>query len=210
MKSTRDRVMQTLLAHPRATIQELADSVGLNNISVRHHLNSLSLDGFVGCEEERHGVGRPRLVYFLTELGFEKFPTSYLKLTTRLLTQLKSAMPAADVESLFKQIAMDMTEDYRDIASHLPLEGRLNLLQKMLATEGFNMDWEKVGDQYLIHEISCPYFHVGQSHPEICTVDKTVIASVLSIPVEKVSCVLGGSAQCTYLINQQVVVERVK
>ena len=209
MKSTRDKVMQTLLAHPRATIQEIADAVGLNNISVRHHLNSLSLDGLVSCEEERHGVGRPRLVYFLTETGFEKFPTSYLKLTTRLLTQLKSAMPAADVESLFKQIALDMTEEYRDLAANMPIEGRLNLLQKMLSSEGFNMDWEKVGDHYMIHEISCPYFHVGQSHPEICTVDKTVIASVLSIPVEKVSCVLGGSAQCTYLINQQGVAEPV-
>ncbi len=207
MKSTRDKVMQTLLSHPRATIQDIADNVGINNISVRHHLTSLSVDGYVNCEEERHGVGRPRLIYFLTDLGFEKFPTSYLKLTTRLLTQLKSAMPAAQVETIFEQIALDMSEEYREVASHLPLEGRLNLLKKMLSTEGFTMDWEKDGEQYKIHEISCPYYHVGQSHPEVCVVDKTMIASVLSIPVEKVSCVLGGSVQCTYIINQKTVAE---
>src|SRR5690348_7810441 len=93
MKSTRDRILQTLLRHPRSTINELADAVGINPISVRHHLTNLQVEALVAAEEERHGVGRPRLVYFLTEDGLEKFPTRYLRLTTRLLSQMKSKLP---------------------------------------------------------------------------------------------------------------------
>jgi predicted ArsR family transcriptional regulator len=81
MKSTRDRILQT--SPCSANITELAEAVGINPISVRHHLSSLQVEGLLSSEEERHGVGRPRLVYMLTEAGMEKFPTRYLRLTTR-------------------------------------------------------------------------------------------------------------------------------
>ena len=38
------------------------------------------------------------------------------------------------------------------------------------------MEWDKQGDFYQINEITCPYYHVGQSHPEVCSVDQTVIS----------------------------------
>lgn len=86
MKSTRDRILQSLLHHPRSTINVLAGEIGINPISVRHHLTNLQAEGLIKAEEERHGVGRPRLAYSLTEDGMERFPTRYLRLTTRLLS----------------------------------------------------------------------------------------------------------------------------
>jgi len=88
-KSTRDRVLQTLLRKHRCTINELADVVDINPISVRHHIAKLQAEGLVTSEEERHGVGRPRQVFFLTEAGLERFPTRYMRLAIRLLEQLK-------------------------------------------------------------------------------------------------------------------------
>src|SRR5512141_1037436 len=105
MKSTKDKILQTLLRKPKITINELAEAVGINPISVRHHLTNLQMEGLVAADEERHGVGRPRLVYSLTEDGMEKFPTRYLRLTTRILQQLKDTMPKPMVAELFNQIA---------------------------------------------------------------------------------------------------------
>ena len=104
MKSTRERILQTLLNHPRSTINDLAEAVGINAISVRHHLTSLQADNLVAADEERHGVGRPRLVYSLTEKGLERFPTRYLRLTNRLLDQMKESMPPAVINKLFTAI----------------------------------------------------------------------------------------------------------
>ena len=89
MKSTKDKILQTLLRKPKITINALAEAVGINAISVRHHLTNLQMEGLIAADEERHGVGRPRLVYSLTEDGMERFPTKYLRLTTRLLAQMK-------------------------------------------------------------------------------------------------------------------------
>jgi hypothetical protein len=37
------------------------------------------MEGLVEGQEERHGVGRPRLVYVLTDEGMEHFPTRYMR-----------------------------------------------------------------------------------------------------------------------------------
>ncbi len=202
MKSTRDRILQTLLRQPRRTINELADAVGINPISVRHHLTNLQVEGLVAAEEERHGVGRPRLVYFLTEDGLEKFPTRYLRLTTRLLAQRKETMPAPRVSQLFSQIAEDLASEYKDQMQGLSMEERLDFVKSMLAEEGFTVEWEKSGDQYKIHEISCPYYQIGVNHPEVCTVDQALISKMLAVPAEKVQCLLNGGAHCTYVVQQ--------
>ena len=204
MKSTRDKILQTLLRQPRTTIQELAEAVGINPISVRHHLTNLQVEGLVGADEERHGVGRPRLVYFLTEEGVERFPTRYLRLTSRLLDQLKSSMPEPMVRTLFQQMANDMANEYADQVHGLNIEERLELARSLLSEEGFTVEWEKTGSQYRIHEITCPYLQVGQNHPEVCTVDQALISKMLAVPANKVQCILDGAAHCTYVVQSAI------
>ena len=201
MKSTRDKILQTLLRQPHRTINELAEAVGINPISVRHHLTNLQMEGLISAEEERHGVGRPRLVYVLTEDGMEKFPTRYLRLTTRLLAQMKESMPEPMVSKLFSQIAEEMASEYADQMQGLSMEERLEFVKEMLSQEGFTVEWEKKDGQYQIHEISCPYYQIGVSHPEICTVDQALISKMLAVPANKVQCILNGNAHCTYVVQ---------
>ncbi|MBT3189543.1 MAG: winged helix-turn-helix transcriptional regulator [Anaerolineae bacterium] len=201
MAKTRDEILQALLRKPRSTINDLAEAVGINPISVRHHLNNLQAGGLIISEEERHGVGRPRLVYTLTEEGSEKFPTRYLQLTSRLLSQLKETLPNPMVKELFSQVAMNLAEEYTDQLENLNVEERLDMIKELLAQEGFTVEWEKSGDQYLIHEISCPYHKVGQNHPEICSMDQTIISQMLAVPAEQVQCILSGDERCTYVVE---------
>ncbi len=201
MKSTRDRILQTLLHSPRSSINGLAEAVGINPISVRHHLSNLQMEGLVDAQEERHGVGRPRLVYLLTEEGMERFPTRYLRLTTRLLAQMKESMPGPMVSKLFSQVAEDLAAEYTEQMKGLSMEERLETVKELLSEEGFTVEWEKAEDGYRIHEITCPYFQIGQNHPEVCTVDQTLISKMLAVPANKVQCILEGSAHCTYLVQ---------
>jgi predicted ArsR family transcriptional regulator len=201
MKSTRDKILHTLLQKPRSTINTLAEAVGINPISVRHHLTNLQMEGLVEGQEERHGVGRPRLVYILTDEGMERFPTRYMQLTTRLLTQMKDTMPGPVVAKLFDQIADDLVLKYSKDMKHLSMEERLDFVKEMLGREGFTVEWEKKDGQYEIHEISCPYYQIGIAHPEVCTVDQTLISKMLALPANKVQCILSGAAHCTYVIQ---------
>jgi predicted ArsR family transcriptional regulator len=201
MKSTKDKILQTLLRKPKITINELADAVGINPISVRHHLTNLQMEGLIAAEEERHGVGRPRLVYSLTEGGMERFPTKYLRLTTRLLAQMKETMPGPIVTKLFNQVAEDLASEYSSQIQGLSMEERLDVVKELLAQEGFTVEWEKKDGEYRIHEISCPYYQIGIAHPEVCTVDQTLISKMLALPASKVQCILNGGSHCTYVVH---------
>lgn len=202
MTSTRENVLRTLLTRQRCTINELADAVGINPISVRHHVTKLEAEGFVTSEEERHGVGRPRRVYFLTEEGMEQFPTRYLRLTVRLLQQLKETLPEPMIDKLFTQVANDLVKDYTSDLQldGVPMEERLDIVQDLLRGEGFTMEWDLQEDGYHIREVNCPYYHIGMDHPEVCIVDQTLISSMLNVPVKKVNCILDGDPFCTYVV----------
>jgi DeoR family transcriptional regulator, suf operon transcriptional repressor len=203
MTSTRDLVLRTLLTQPRCTVIELADKVGISPISIRHHIASLEAEGLIGSEDERHGVGRPRQLFFLTETGMEHFPTRYVRLTIRLLEHLKETMPEAMVNKLFIQMAEDLAKDLAEgtETKNLSMEERLNLVKDLLRREGFSIEWEQLNDGYQIHETSCPYYFIGQNHPEVCAVDQILISTVLSVPAEKVKCILNGDSNCTYLVS---------
>jgi len=201
MKTTRDKVLATIKLHPKSTILEIAEQVNINAISVRHHLTNLQADGLIVAEEERHGVGRPRLVYSLTEKGVENFPSRYFHLVNSLMDQIKEKLPEKDVNSIFHNMAEKLTSDYDSILKNMPIEERLDLLKIILNKEGFEMEWEKKGNECVIKEISCPYFKIGDQHPEVCLFDKSLISNVLNVPMNKISHHEREENLCTYTID---------
>jgi len=203
MKSTRERVLKTLARNPKSTIVDIAESVGINAISVRHHLTSLQASGLVLAEEERHGVGRPRLVYSLTEKGVEKFPSRYYQLTNNLITQMKETLPDVKVKEIFKEMAENLAEEYHSTLSSMPFEDRLNRFKIIMAQEGYDLEWEKSEEGYRINEISCPFYHIGKKHPEICLFDKALIANLLDIPENEIRHIRNDENMCTFYIHKR-------
>ena len=105
------------------------------------------------------------------------------------------------LKRIFSQMAITLASSYSQKANSLSLENKLEYLKEILSKEGFSIDWEKTADNYMITEMSCPYYHIGQNHPEVCQVDQTLISTLLSIPAEKIQCVLSGDSRCAYVIS---------
>ena len=200
MKSTREKVLHTLVIKPRSTIVEIAKSVGINAISVRHHLTSLQADGLVNAEEERHGVGRPRLVYFLTESGQENFPKRYFRLTNYLLEQMKKTLSDEDFKKIFKNMADDLTKEYEPKIANLDFEEKLDLLKTVMANEGYDINWIRLNNEYEIQEVACPFYQIGKDHPEICLFDQSLIANMLSISEQDIIRTRHGDNHCSFKI----------
>jgi len=53
----------------------------------------------------------------------------------------------------------------------------------------------------ILTELNCPYQYVGQRHPEVCRIDKTLMQNVLGQEVEQTSCVLHGDTCCTFSVK---------
>ena len=202
--NTRNRVLRTLLLNQHRTVNELAEAVEINPISVRHHVNKLEAEGLIQSEEERHGVGRPRLIYTLTNKGMEQFPQRYLQLTLRLLDQLKENLSDIELGEIFYELAEGIAGELtRNVnLDDLSLRERLELLEEILTSEGFMVNLQEEDDNFYLVEASCPYHHVGEDHPEICVVDEQLIAHFISAPPKRVECILDGDSQCKYQIKK--------
>jgi DeoR family suf operon transcriptional repressor len=200
---TKDIILRTLRARGKCSVNELADAAGVSPVSVRHHLANLLAVKLIVAEDIRHGVGRPRQLFSLTENGLELAPSRYLRLTNRLLDEIKGAMPEESVRALFSGVAGSMAEQYALALEGLPLDARLKRMVELLSEEGFEAELENHGDQVLIHELSCPYIRIGRKHPEVCSVDQSFIATALSLPVERVTCLLEGDTNCTFAVEME-------
>ncbi len=207
-QSTRDLILLKIKSSQQANVEELAEAANVSPVTVRHHLNSLQAEGLIEATSVRRKVGRPYYVYSISEKGQELFPKRYVRLTSRLLDELKARLPAELVNDVFSSVVEGVIDDHRGQFEHLPIEKRLDYLVELLGDEGFLAEWEKVDGRYTITEYSCPYLSVGRTHTEICTFDKELIVNVLQTPVEQHSCMLQGADCCEFSVTVDAFVQQ--
>ena len=201
MQVTRAEMVQILKERGEASVDELAEALNLASITIRHHLAILEKDGLVTNHRERGAVGRPRYVYSLTDQAKELFPKKYHLLADRLLAELKSVSTDEELSAIFERMAEGMTTEYATQLDGMTLEERLSTLVYLLGQEGFLAQWEQFEGEYTLKEYSCPYYYVGQRHPEVCRLDLQMISNVLRAQVERKTCVIDGADFCTYHIT---------
>jgi predicted ArsR family transcriptional regulator len=199
--TTKDTIIRTLQTRGKCTVKELAEAADVSPVSIRHHLSNLQVDGMIDVEEVRHGVGRPHHLFFLTENALELFPARYYRLTNLILKEIKGSMPDEKVEDLLSSVAKTLAEEYSPHFNGLSVDERIQKLRAFLIEEGFEVEISKEGEKIIIQEISCPYYHVGQSHPEVCTIDQTLIARAFQVPVDRVTCLLDGDTFCKFEVH---------
>lgn len=204
MHSTRRAIIDTLNNMGRATVSELAGNVGVKAVTIRHHLNALQADGLINVEEKRQSVGRPVHIYSLSEKAQGLFPQKYHVLVRRLLDQIKDQLPIRTVEVLIDALADELADEVREDFESLPFEERMTRLIDVLADEGFLAKWQHTDEGIQLIEYHCPYYHLGQQHPEICQIDQALIQAALNTPVEKEACILAGDHVCTFLVQPTI------
>jgi DeoR family suf operon transcriptional repressor len=200
MSHTRQAIVDTLKMMQYATVNELAGAVGVKPVTVRHHLNALQAEGLAASRERRQPVGRPIHVYFLTEKADGMFSQKYRVLVERLLDQLKTRLPEPAFKALIADLAGALADEFRGELARLPQQARMNRLIEILEREGFIAEWQITEDGIRLVEHHCPYYHIGQRHPELCQIDHALIHIAMGRGVEQASCMLEGDRACTFLL----------
>lgn len=198
--NTRDIILRTIKEQRQSTVDDLARAADVSPVTVRHHLNMLHADGLLTTEAVRRKVGRPYYVYSLSEKAQELFPQKYVRLSSRLLDELKAHFPDGTVSDLFRGVVEQIVEEHRPEFENTSLEHRLTYLVELLAEEGFLARWEKTDEGYQVIEYSCPYLSVGQRHSEVCVFDQTLITTILQTPVQQHSCMIEGDNCCHFTV----------
>lgn len=203
--STRHMVLTRLKTSGPLTVGELAGHLGITEMAVRRHLNTLERDGLVGSELVRQPMGRPSYVYSVTDDAEFMFPNNYHGLTLDLLEELEAVSKQEDlVGRLFDRRKEKLVSRYKDRIGPDDIEGKVKALAKLQNENGYMATWSQDdGGGYMIDEFNCPIAQVANRYHHACDSELRLFQELLDAQVERVECLAKDGKRCRYLIREK-------
>ena len=181
-ETTRGRVLIHLRRGP-ATVEELAQTLGLTDNAIRAHLTALERDGLVRQTGVRRGpgAGKPAAVYELAAEAEIRLSRAYAPVLTALLDELSARMPVADTEAV-------LLEAGSRLASAVPnpstgLEERVREAAALLNELGGDVTVEREEAGLRIRGSGCPLSATVTRRPEACRAVQGLLSEVIGAPV---------------------------
>lgn len=202
MQNTRQEILNILKEEKQVTVEDLAGRLRLTPMTIRHHLNVLQAQNLVAASKVRHlhKVGRPRLMYALTEAADELFPQGYDDLALHLLSEVKDTLGAEETRSILERIATRVAGEAPSPVAGQSFAERLEQICNFMNSRGFLFRWEKTDEGYVISNANCPYRQVVLQHGELCLMDSFLLERLLGVRPRPLSSVRDGDAACTALL----------
>jgi len=201
MQTTRQQILEHLQRHGRATVKELGQLLRLTPTGIRQHLTVLERDGLVVAREERGRVGRPTLVYTLTDKADSLFPRSYDELASALLEEIRASEGSERLYQILHRIAHRMAESLSERVQGKSLAQRVEETALILQEQGCLVDWEQRDGEFFLHEFTCPFSKVAKEDSAVCTLHLDLVRLLTSADTRLVRSVLRGERACTYRIR---------
>lgn len=202
-------MLRFVRGHREATVAQLAETLDLSQQAVRRHLDGLRADGLIEARLERHGVGRPAMLFSATERGEELSGHSYVQLLSRLFRHLDK-MDANQVdggsgreilENVFSGIAAEVAADHKSEVHGESLDQRVAEMSRALEREGIVDGWHKEGDIVHILNNECPYLRLAEMSDVACRSDRQAIELLVGVEVEQTRRIVDGEPVCEYIIR---------
>lgn len=204
-RSTRNRVVRSILDHGPSTVTELAGRLGLTPAAVRRHLDALVADDVVQPREQRvYGArtrGRPAKVFALTDCGRDAFDQSYDKLAADALRFIQERFGGDEAVVAFARARIAAQADaYREAVEAAAPEERTEALAKALSADGYAATARSapVGEQLCQHH--CPVAHVAEKFPQLCEAETEFFSQLLGTHVQRLATIAHGDGVCTTFI----------
>ena len=201
LQSTRQSILEYLQRQGRATVKELGALLGLTSTGIRQHLTVLERDGLVEAHEVRGRVGRPTLVYSLTEAADAIFPKNYDLLASVLLEEIRSNEGNEKLHQLLRKVAARLASVYMDRVEGKPLPQRVEETARIMEEQGCLVEVQQQGEEYYIDEFTCPFPKVAEQDPAVCALHVDFVRLLSGGDTRLTQSLLRGQRACTYRIR---------
>ncbi|WP_047150499.1 helix-turn-helix transcriptional regulator [Aneurinibacillus tyrosinisolvens] len=204
--STRNQILHLLKVKGPMTVGDMAGELGITEMAVRRHLNTLERDNLIQTRLLRQAMGRPTNVYSLSDEADHMFPKNYHDLTLEFLGDIQKLQGAEMVEALFNLRAQRQEDTYKTIVpEHTDFEKKLEMLAKMQNEKGYMVEVKKDEStgKYFFVESNCPISNVAKEYVHACNCEKTLFEKVLDANVEQEECMATGGDNCVYVIDKK-------
>src|SRR5215213_6726983 len=127
----------------QAGLEELANVMKISRMAVHKHLALLQQRGLVEGIETRGHVGRPRMVYQLTNQSKTVFPKSYSAIATHALDFIERNMGKEAVERVLRERQGELFDQYYKRLKDKDFDKQVKELTKIRDEEGYMAESKK-------------------------------------------------------------------
>jgi predicted ArsR family transcriptional regulator len=188
--------------------EDLAAELGASRTGVLQQLHALEAAGLVSRRAIRHGVGRPRHVYDVTDAAQDLFPTNYDGLANGLLAAIRAIGGEGLVDDVFEERRRRTSERVRQrLADRLPADAPLADRARELAViqdeQGYLAEALISADGVIrLVERNCAIHHVAAGNTAACQAELDLFREVLGADVQRETHIAAGDRCCTYAIRE--------
>jgi predicted ArsR family transcriptional regulator len=202
MQSTRQEILEILKEDGQATVEDLAQRLELTPMTIRHHLNVMQAQNLVVASKVRRSkkVGRPRLVYTLTDAADDLFPHSYGELARHLVSEVKETMGEEEAEAILLRVADRVVREAPAPIPGQSFEDRLAQVVDFMEGQGFISRYEETDEGFVVTNINCPYRNVSREHEEVCLMDTEILTRLLGVTPKRLASMRTGDPACRFLL----------
>jgi predicted ArsR family transcriptional regulator len=184
---------------------EMAEAMGITQMAIRRHIQSLEKDGIIQSTLVRQAMGRPSYRYSLTETADNLFPKNYSQLALDLLGQLANQEGGDDIIVRIFEGRRDRLESrYQSRMNNLSPEQKISVLTEIQNESGYMAECfpdEETPGAYTLYEYNCPVAQVAKQYRQACHCERELFEKLLDAEVERTECLAEGHIRCTYKIR---------
>jgi len=167
-----------LLYRKPMSVEEIAEKLGLQPITIRHHLQSLMEAGFIEAIEERAGsVGRPKIYYkMVKEPPLVNYPKrQYLMLSNYLTKALRDTLGESQTKKILRKAGLEMgeitakrLESEHEVRTWSPKMYEQFFVKNYLEKMGAEPEVVEISDNKIVYRLhNCIFFEMSVKMPEI-------------------------------------------
>jgi len=208
--------MLKLLYRKPMSVEEIAQKLSLQPITIRHHLQSLLEAGFIEAIEERAGsVGRPKIYYkMVKEPPLVSYPKRrYLLLSNFIINTLRFTLGETQAKKILRKAGLEMGENAskRLESEHEIREWSLKAYEQFFVRDyleeiGAEPEVVEVTDNKITYRLhNCLFFELSVKMPEImCDTlhdsfhEGLIKATGKDMKINRLTCMSKGDPYCEH------------
>lgn len=159
LKPPKDEMLRIIKKQGGATVDDISRSLSLAPTSIRQHLAALERDQLVKSNTVRHGAGRPKIMYSLTELANNLFPKRFDFLLSMVLDEIENIDGPEKIDLIFDNIANRVYYLCGPALAHKTIEEKVETMASMVRAWGSMCEYEKIDNKtYVLREYNCDFY----------------------------------------------------
>jgi predicted ArsR family transcriptional regulator len=206
---TEPALRRAILVHLRragaSSPDRIASAIGASRSGVAQQLRGLEGAGLVSRTTERHGVGRPRHLYDVTDDAQGLFPSNYRGLAAGLIAAILELGGDTLLDDVMAARRRQAGAALRDgLAAALPvgapLPDRVRELARLQDGLGYLAEARVDDDGIRLVQHNCAVHDVAVANEAACRAELELFRDLLGPGVEREHHIAGGDRCCTYLV----------